>query len=170
MEYVDENPSPSPSIHSARPGTPLQPAGPAPPACTRCLPPDSRATTDATSNNNKHFHCPSRTVHHSTARHVCTPPSKRATSHRTTISIPRTKSALAATMLRRPPTTLHITAEDVAAYEDRRANEALAAAQQARVEAQSYAQSQAQMEGVQESPAAVGRRAREERLGITRRR
>ncbi|KAF5123900.1 hypothetical protein E5D57_011819 [Metarhizium anisopliae] len=77
-------------------------------------------------------------------------------------------------MLRRPPTTLQITAEDVAAYEDRRANEALAAAQQARAEAQAYtqaqAQSQAQMEGVQESPDAAGRRAREERLGITRRR
>ncbi|KID78892.1 uncharacterized protein G6M90_00g025530 [Metarhizium brunneum] len=77
-------------------------------------------------------------------------------------------------MLRRPPTTLQITAEDVAAYEDRRANEALAAAQQARTEAQAYtqaqAQAQAQMEGVQESPDAAGRRAREERLGITRRR
>ncbi|KAK9434984.1 Anaphase-promoting complex, subunit CDC26 [Metarhizium brunneum] len=77
-------------------------------------------------------------------------------------------------MLRRPPTTLQITAEDVAAYEDRRANEALAAAQQARAEAQAYtqaqAQAQAQMEGVQESPDAAGRRAREERLGITRRR
>ncbi|KAG8425573.1 hypothetical protein J3458_002259 [Metarhizium acridum] len=83
-------------------------------------------------------------------------------------------------MLRRPPTTLQITAEDVAAYEDRRANEALAAAQQARAEAQAYAQAQAQaqaqahaqaqMEGVQESPGAVGRRVREERLGITRRR
>ncbi|KAK8931794.1 hypothetical protein VCV18_000322 [Metarhizium anisopliae] len=77
-------------------------------------------------------------------------------------------------MLRRPPTTLQITAEDVAAYEDRRANEALAAAQQARAEAQAYTQAQvqaqAQMEGVQESPDAAGRRAREERLGITRRR
>ncbi|KJK92819.1 hypothetical protein H633G_03195 [Metarhizium anisopliae BRIP 53284] len=86
----------------------------------------------------------------------------------------RKKSTLAATMLRRPPTTLQITAEDVAAYEDRRANEALAAAQQARAEAQAYTQAQvqaqAQMEGVQESPDAAGRRAREERLGITRRR
>ncbi|PTB40692.1 uncharacterized protein TrAFT101_005861 [Trichoderma asperellum] len=35
-------------------------------------------------------------------------------------------------MLRRPPTTLQITAEDIAAYEDRRASEALLAAQQAR--------------------------------------
>ncbi|KAH0530587.1 hypothetical protein TsFJ059_005192 [Trichoderma semiorbis] len=34
-------------------------------------------------------------------------------------------------MLRRPPTTLQITAEDIAAYEDRRASEALLAAQQA---------------------------------------
>jgi hypothetical protein len=76
-------------------------------------------------------------------------------------------------MLRRPPTTLQITAEDVAAYEDRRANEALAAAQQARAEAQAYAQAQAQaqqMEGVQESPGTASRRVREERLGITRRR
>lgn len=35
-------------------------------------------------------------------------------------------------MLRRPPTTIQITAEDIAAYEDRRASEALLAAQQAR--------------------------------------
>jgi hypothetical protein len=35
-------------------------------------------------------------------------------------------------MLRRPPTTIQITAEDVAAYEDRRASEALLAAQHAR--------------------------------------
>lgn len=35
-------------------------------------------------------------------------------------------------MLRRPPTTLQITAEDIAAYEDRRASEALHVAQQAR--------------------------------------
>ncbi|KAK0762275.1 hypothetical protein N5P37_005082 [Trichoderma harzianum] len=35
------------------------------------------------------------------------------------------------TMLRRPPTTLQITAEDIAAYEDRRASEALLAAQKA---------------------------------------
>ncbi|UKZ65425.1 uncharacterized protein TrAtP1_006622 [Trichoderma atroviride] len=35
-------------------------------------------------------------------------------------------------MLRRPPTTIQITAEDIAAYEDRRASEALHAAQQAR--------------------------------------
>ncbi|EGR47172.1 uncharacterized protein TRIREDRAFT_122666 [Trichoderma reesei QM6a] len=34
-------------------------------------------------------------------------------------------------MLRRPPTTLQITAEDIASYEDRRASEALRAAQQA---------------------------------------
>ncbi|KAM3515378.1 hypothetical protein MY11210_000940 [Beauveria gryllotalpidicola] len=42
-------------------------------------------------------------------------------------------------MLRRPPTTLAITAEDVAAYEDRRAGEALLAAQQARAEAEAQA-------------------------------
>lgn len=35
-------------------------------------------------------------------------------------------------MLRRPPTTLQITAEDIAAYEDRRASEALHTAQQSR--------------------------------------
>lgn len=35
-------------------------------------------------------------------------------------------------MLRRPPTTLQVTAEDIAAYEDRRASEALLAAQHAR--------------------------------------
>ncbi|KAL7901858.1 hypothetical protein HDV63DRAFT_68330 [Trichoderma sp. SZMC 28014] len=35
-------------------------------------------------------------------------------------------------MLRRPPTTIQITAEDIAAYEDRRASETLLAAQQAR--------------------------------------
>lgn len=42
-------------------------------------------------------------------------------------------------MLRRPPTTLSITAEDVASYEDRRASEALLAAQQARAEAEAQA-------------------------------
>lgn len=72
-------------------------------------------------------------------------------------------------MLRRPPTTLQITAEDVAAYEDRRANEALHAQQQAREEAQAQAHAQA-MQGVQESPGTAGRRVREERLGISRRR
>lgn len=75
-------------------------------------------------------------------------------------------------MLRRPPTTLHITSEDVAAYEDRRAREALVAAQQARIAAAAEAQAQAAaMEGVQQSPDADGRlrRAREERIGVKRR-
>ncbi|CEJ85410.1 hypothetical protein VHEMI03764 [[Torrubiella] hemipterigena] len=79
-------------------------------------------------------------------------------------------------MLRRPPTTIQITAEDVAGYEDRRAHEALAAAQQARAaaaaakaeqQAQGNQQQQA-MEGVQSSPSAQ-RRTRDERLGVTRR-
>lgn len=72
-------------------------------------------------------------------------------------------------MLRRPATTLQVTPEDIAAYEDRRANEALLAQQQqqraAEAEAQTQAQTQAQhMEGVQESPGAA-RRARDERIG-----
>lgn len=84
-------------------------------------------------------------------------------------------------MLRRPPTTLTITAEDVAAYEDRRAGEALLAAQQAQ-QARAAAQAQAQqqqgnqgqasssaMDGVQTSPSAT-RRARDERIGVSRRR
>lgn len=81
-------------------------------------------------------------------------------------------------MLRRPPTTIQITAEDVAGYEDRRAHEALAAAQQARAaaaaakaeqQAQGTQQQQQQaMEGVQSSPSAQ-RRTRDERLGVTRR-
>lgn len=80
-------------------------------------------------------------------------------------------------MLRRPATTLHITSEDVAAYEDRRAREALVAAQQARIAA-AEAQAQAQaasdaagMDGVQASPDAEVRvrRAREDRIGVTRR-
>ncbi|KAI9172238.1 hypothetical protein HJFPF1_01733 [Paramyrothecium foliicola] len=69
-------------------------------------------------------------------------------------------------MLRRPPTTLTITSEDVAAYEDRRAREALIAAQQARMAAANEA-----MEGVQSSPdpearAVAARRARDERIGV----
>ncbi|KAH6609377.1 hypothetical protein Trco_002723 [Trichoderma cornu-damae] len=97
-------------------------------------------------------------------------------------------------MLRRPPTTLQITAEDIAAYEDRRAGEALVAAQQVRaaeVAARAAAtggeaamQQQAgaatgdfggagqAMEGVQEGVEARARRAREERsqrIGVGRR-
>ncbi|KAJ6790075.1 hypothetical protein PWT90_06916 [Aphanocladium album] len=93
-------------------------------------------------------------------------------------------------MLRRPPTTLSITAEDVAAYEDRRASEALLAAQQARAEAeaqaaearaQARAQAAAAAAGggtggtaagtVQQgsSSPSAGRRARDERIGLGRR-
>ncbi|GAB0136991.1 hypothetical protein EsDP_00005274 [Epichloe bromicola] len=77
-------------------------------------------------------------------------------------------------MLRRPATTLQITPEDIAAYEDRRANEALLAHQhqQRAAEAEAQAQTEAQtqrMEGVQESPGAA-RRARDERIGVGRRR
>ncbi len=84
-------------------------------------------------------------------------------------------------MLRRPPTTLSITAEDVAAYEDRRASETLQAAQQARAEAEARARAEAAtassnaesattagMEGVQSSPSAR-RAARDERIGVGRR-
>ncbi|GAO13754.1 hypothetical protein UVI_02018510 [Ustilaginoidea virens] len=63
-------------------------------------------------------------------------------------------------MLRRPPTTLHITAEDIAAYEDRRATEALAL---------QHRQAQLKMQGVQQSPGRAGRRTRDERLGVNRR-
>ncbi|KAG6010013.1 hypothetical protein E4U21_000454 [Claviceps maximensis] len=67
-------------------------------------------------------------------------------------------------MLRRPATTLQITPEDIAAYEDRRAAEARAA------EAEAHGMRvQQRMEGVQrESPA--GRRTRDERIGVGRRR
>lgn len=85
-------------------------------------------------------------------------------------------------MLRRPATTLTITSEDVAAYEDRRAREALVAAQQARraaavaaAQAQQQQQEEADMEGVdralqeREREGEV-RRARDERIGVGRRR
>lgn len=81
------------------------------------------------------------------------------------------------TMLRRPATTLHITSEDVASYEDRRAREALVAAQQARRAAAVAAaqQSQADMEGVHQALQERERdddvrRVREERIGVSRRR
>ncbi|KAM5355256.1 hypothetical protein ACJ41O_001902 [Fusarium nematophilum] len=86
-------------------------------------------------------------------------------------------------MLRRPATTLGITSEDVAAYEDRRAREALVAAQQARraaavaaaQEQQQQGQGQGVMEGVHQAlqereREEEVRRAREERIGVTRRR
>ncbi|KAF7561367.1 hypothetical protein G7046_g2800 [Stylonectria norvegica] len=68
-------------------------------------------------------------------------------------------------MLRRPATALQITSEDVAAYEDRRAREALAAAQQARA----ATASEGGMEGVQSSPDPElrVRRARDERIGVS---
>ncbi|KAL3958464.1 hypothetical protein ACCO45_006626 [Purpureocillium lilacinum] len=74
-------------------------------------------------------------------------------------------------MLRRPPTTLTITAEDVAAYEDRRASEALQARQQQQQAQQQQQQQQAQAQRQQEdlTPGQAARRAREERLGVTRR-
>ena len=83
------------------------------------------------------------------------------------------------TMLRRAPTTLSITSEDVAAYEDRREREAMIAAQQEQQRLQQQQQQQQQqhgaqegayvMEGVQASPEAT-RRARDERIGVSRRR
>ncbi|PHH88112.1 hypothetical protein CDD83_7957 [Cordyceps sp. RAO-2017] len=66
-------------------------------------------------------------------------------------------------MLRRTPTTLAITAEDVAAYEDRRASEALLAAQAERAPQQQ--QQQQQPPAAPPSP----RRIRDERIGVTRR-
>lgn len=90
-------------------------------------------------------------------------------------------------MLRRPATTIGITSEDVAAYEDRRAREALIAAQQARraaaVAAAQKSQAQAQAQGshglsMGDVQALVEReeeedrvkRARDERIGVGRRR
>ncbi|KAF4458514.1 Anaphase-promoting complex subunit CDC26 [Fusarium albosuccineum] len=83
-------------------------------------------------------------------------------------------------MLRRPATTLHITSEDVAAYEDRRAREALIAAQQARraaavAAAQQQQQGGADMDGLNQAlqereREEEVRRAREERIGVGRRR
>ncbi|KAG5961620.1 hypothetical protein E4U57_007465 [Claviceps arundinis] len=63
-------------------------------------------------------------------------------------------------MLRRPPTTLHITPEDIAAYEDRRASEARAA----EAEARAQQQQQQEQEQEQQQPGAeeriMGRRRR----------
>lgn len=75
-------------------------------------------------------------------------------------------------MLRRQPTTLSITSEDVAAYEDRREREALMAAQQARMAAAAAAAAAAEngMEGMQSSPEPVKtRREKDERIGVSRR-
>ncbi|VUC35773.1 unnamed protein product [Clonostachys rosea] len=73
-------------------------------------------------------------------------------------------------MLRRPATSLTITSEDVAAYEDRRNREAMAHEHQR--------QQQQQQGGDGNNTAAAGtpsaedvlRRAREERIGVGRRR
>ncbi|CAH0048331.1 unnamed protein product [Clonostachys solani] len=71
-------------------------------------------------------------------------------------------------MLRRPATSLTITSEDVAAYEDRRSREAIALDQQQRQQQQQQG-GDATASG---SPNAedVLRRAREERIGVGRRR
>ncbi|KAF4505567.1 hypothetical protein G6O67_007501 [Ophiocordyceps sinensis] len=81
-------------------------------------------------------------------------------------------------MLRRPPTTLTITAEDVAAYEDRRAAEAQhAEAQQRQPDAAARNQQQpAAAQSQQQQPDAAARqqqqasprRDRDERIGVTR--
>ncbi|KND90977.1 hypothetical protein TOPH_04302 [Tolypocladium ophioglossoides CBS 100239] len=71
-------------------------------------------------------------------------------------------------MLRRPPTTLSITPEDVAAYEDRRAGEALQVAQQARATQAQEPQPQ-QPPQPAGSPGQAARRVRDERIGVTRR-
>jgi|UniRef100_A0A8H7NMK4 hypothetical protein len=70
-------------------------------------------------------------------------------------------------MLRRPATSLTITSEDVAAYEDRRSREAIALDQQQRQQQQGQDGTTASG-----SPSAedVLRRAREERIGVGRRR
>ncbi|KAG6088201.1 hypothetical protein E4U30_000535 [Claviceps sp. LM220 group G6] len=62
-------------------------------------------------------------------------------------------------MLRRPPTTLHITPEDIAAYEDRRASETRAAEAEARAQQQQQQQQQEQQQpGAEER--IMGRRRR----------
>ncbi|KAG6044756.1 hypothetical protein E4U17_000403 [Claviceps sp. LM77 group G4] len=61
-------------------------------------------------------------------------------------------------MLRRPPTTLHITPEDIAAYEDRRASEARAAEAEARAQQQQQQQQEQQNPGAEER--IMGRRRR----------
>ncbi|CAG9988433.1 unnamed protein product [Clonostachys byssicola] len=73
------------------------------------------------------------------------------------------------TMLRRPATSLTITSEDVAAYEDRRSREAIALDQQQRQQQQQGGADGTTASG---SPSAedVLRRAREERIGVGRRR
>ncbi|KAG5925218.1 hypothetical protein E4U53_003351, partial [Claviceps sorghi] len=71
-----------------------------------------------------------------------TQPSKTPDQKHPRVSRKRTTEARQI-MLRRPPTTLHVTPEDIAAYEDRRAAEARAEAE---------AQARLRMEGVQQGP------------------
>lgn len=71
-------------------------------------------------------------------------------------------------MLRRPPTTLAITAEDVAAYEDRRAGEALHAEAQQQHQ-QHVSDTAAAAAAPQQHQQVSPRRARDERIGVTRR-
>lgn len=68
-------------------------------------------------------------------------------------------------MLRRPATTIQITSEDVAAYEDRRARE------HAQMAAAAHQQQQIMMQGSSspENAEAQRRRAREERIGVANR-
>ncbi|KFA60708.1 hypothetical protein S40285_09338 [Stachybotrys chlorohalonatus IBT 40285] len=75
-------------------------------------------------------------------------------------------------MLRRPPTTLQITPEDLASYEDRRAREAQQAAQDAHAARVAAYESAQAMEGVQSSPdpEVRVRRARDQRIGVSSRR
>jgi hypothetical protein len=87
-------------------------------------------------------------------------------------------------MLRRKPTAITLTSEDLSAYEDRQAREALLAAQtqaQAAALAQLQAQAQGQAQGLvtpqktqnvnpngegRQAPAVEKKKTREERLGI----
>lgn len=65
-------------------------------------------------------------------------------------------------MLRRQPTTLTITAEDIAAYEDRRAKEAEAERRKAKGE-------DAEMAEAGQGQGQPRMRTRDERIGVTRR-
>lgn len=68
-------------------------------------------------------------------------------------------------MLRRQPTTLAVTAEDIAAYEDRKAREAEAERKKGQGQGQGH---DAEMAGA-EAGLARGK-TREERIGVSRRR
>jgi hypothetical protein len=85
-------------------------------------------------------------------------------------------------MLRRKPTAITLTSEDLSAYEDRQAREALLTAQaQAQAAAQAQLQAQGQAQGLvtpqktqnvnpngegRQAPAVEKKKTREERLGI----